>query len=490
MKKLRHVFCMLLAFCMVLSLLPVMGHATREQHWWNVEREEEYENGTLTRYTDYKYNADGSTAESKTMELKDGKFAELRYEKYTYEENTTKVEGREEGQTFTETIKYEFSDTKTVITTVRTPGDIKTVNETTFDANGNRIKDSTTVDGKLQAETSFAYDKEGREASSKVVEYNEDGSVRYTYTVTTVYAENGYAFSFSGSDPDPSQIKLTSKKDDKGVVTEATATLGGETQTVTFDANGDPVKSVEKTSDYTVTTNYKDGRVISKEYQWEYGGTTNTTYEYDAHGNQVKMTSKYDDGDEYVYVTKYKEIVIPAEQSFEDVPMSEYYFNPVEWAVENGITDGTSETTFSPNDTCTRGQIVTFLWRAMGEPEPESKDNPFTDVKSDDYFCKAILWAKEAGITDGTSDTTFSPNDPCTRGNVVTFLWRAEGKPAMTSENPFKDVPAGQYYTEAVLWALAEKITDGTSETTFSPDTPCTRGQIVTFLYRDLEESL
>ena len=174
---------------------------------------------------------------------------------------------------------------------------------------------------------------------------------------------------------------------------------------------------------------------------------------------------------------------------FTDVKNGDYFFDPVLWALNHDpqITDGMTETTFAPGETCTRGQVVTFLWRAMGCAEPKSTNNPFTDVNSGDYFYKAVLWAVEKGITDGTSATTFSPNDPCTRAHVVTFLWRAENKPAAGSNNPFADVASGQYYYDAVLWAVSKKITDGTSDTTFSPADPCTRGQIVTFLYRDMK---
>ena len=175
---------------------------------------------------------------------------------------------------------------------------------------------------------------------------------------------------------------------------------------------------------------------------------------------------------------------------FADVAASAYYYEPVLWAVahEPQITNGTSATTFSPESVCTRGQIVTFLWRAKGCPEPESAENPFTDVTEGDYFYKAVLWAKENDVTTGTSETTFSPGKPCTRAQVVTFLWRAEGKPApASSDNPFADVADGYYY-EAVLWAVERGITNGTSADRFSPDSSCTRGQIVTFLYRDLQQ--
>ena len=175
---------------------------------------------------------------------------------------------------------------------------------------------------------------------------------------------------------------------------------------------------------------------------------------------------------------------------FKDVVVGQYYYDPVLWAVNHTpqITNGTSATTFSPDATCTRGQVVTFLWRAKGCPEPTNASNPFKDVISSDYYYKAVLWANEHGITNGTSATTFSPNDPCTRAHVVTFLWRTEGKPTASGTNPFKDVMSGQYYTDAVLWAVSKNITNGTSLTTFSPDSPCTRGQIVTFLYRDMKE--
>ena len=171
---------------------------------------------------------------------------------------------------------------------------------------------------------------------------------------------------------------------------------------------------------------------------------------------------------------------------FVDVPADAYYYNAVQWAVRNGITNGTSETTFSPNAPCTRGQVVTFLWRAAGCPTPNGSEMPFTDVVKGSYYETAVLWAVENGITNGTSETTFSPNAPCTRAQTVTFLWRSQGKPAAGTANPFTDVAKDTYYTDAVLWAVENGITEGTSETTFSPDEDCTRAQTVTFLYRCL----
>jgi len=179
-----------------------------------------------------------------------------------------------------------------------------------------------------------------------------------------------------------------------------------------------------------------------------------------------------------------KEILSKLSGKFEDVAEDQYYALPVDWAVQKGVTTGMSATIFAPDAECTRGQIVTFLWRAAGQPEPSSSKNPFKDVKSSDYYYKAVLWAVEEGITTGTSADTFSPDSGCTRAQVATFLWRAQGKPAAASKNPFSDVKKGEYYYEAVIWAVENGVTTGTSATTFAPNATCTRGQIVTFLYR------
>ena len=170
---------------------------------------------------------------------------------------------------------------------------------------------------------------------------------------------------------------------------------------------------------------------------------------------------------------------------FVDVKPGAYYEIPVKWAVENGVTTGTSPTTFSPDEDCTRGEIVTFLWRAAGSPEPVSTYNPFVDVSENTYYYKAVLWAAENGITTGTSPDLFSPHDTCTRGQGVTFLYRYAGAAVNDGvENPFEDVNKNTYYYEPVLWAVNEGITTGTSPITFAPNDNCTRGQIVTFLYR------
>mgnify|MGYP001129500012 FL=1 len=174
----------------------------------------------------------------------------------------------------------------------------------------------------------------------------------------------------------------------------------------------------------------------------------------------------------------------PSQKGFNDVKSGDYFYDAVNWAVEKGITTGTSATTFSPNASCTRAQIVTFLWRASGSPEPKTASNPFTDVAANAYYCKAVLWAVENGITTGTSATTFSPNAPCTRAQGVTFLWRANGSKAASAAASFTDVASDAYYAPAVAWAAEQNVTGGVGNGLFSPDTTCTRAQNVSMLYR------
>lgn len=169
---------------------------------------------------------------------------------------------------------------------------------------------------------------------------------------------------------------------------------------------------------------------------------------------------------------------------FVDVAEGAYYYDPVLWAVKQGVTNGVDETHFAPGGSASRAQIVTFLWRAAGMPEPKSAGNPFQDVSRDAYFCKAVLWALENGITTGIDKTHFAPGKLCTRGEFVTFLHRANGGGKAEGKNPFTDVAKGSFYYDAVLWALENGITKGTDDTHFSPMNRCTRGDAVTFLYR------
>ena len=173
------------------------------------------------------------------------------------------------------------------------------------------------------------------------------------------------------------------------------------------------------------------------------------------------------------------------EKSFTDVPADAWYADPVNWAVENGITTGTTDTTFNPSGICQRATVVTFLWRAAGSPEPASSYNPFRDVAADAFYYKPVLWAVEQGITNGLSTNAFGPYEQCNRAQVVTFLYRAEGSPSVASTGtPFSDVKATDWYGPAVLWAVKNGITNGLTATEFGVNSTCNRAQVVTFLYR------
>lgn len=214
-------------------------------------------------------------------------------------------------------------------------------------------------------------------------------------------------------------------------------------------------------------------------------GTVTVT---DANGNRINVTRVNDT--RYTFTMPAGRVTVnatfvraDANMPFTDVANGEYYYDAVLWAVAKGITTGTSETRFSPNVACTRAQIVTFLWRAAGSPVVTGS-NPFTDVASNEYYYNAVLWAVRQGITTGTSASSFSPNATCNRAQTVTFLYRYAGSPAVSGSSSFGDVAANEYYTSAVNWAVAQGVTNGTSTNAFSPANDCTRGHVVTFLYR------
>lgn len=207
----------------------------------------------------------------------------------------------------------------------------------------------------------------------------------------------------------------------------------------------------------------------------------------DRDGKKLELTDK--GNGQYTFTMPSGKVEVAAEfvkevevSPFADVATDAYYYDAVKWAVEKGVTNGVSETLFGPDQACTRAQIVTFLWRAAGSPEPKSGSS-FADVAADAYYAKAVAWAVENGITKGTSETTFHPDETCTRAQGVTFLYRALGKLA-AAQAGFTDVTADSYYADAVNWAAENGVTNGISETLFGPDGSCTRAQIVTFLYR------
>jgi len=249
--------------------------------------------------------------------------------------------------------------------------------------------------------------------------------------------------------------------------------------------------TVDKTKNGTITVsprNASHGDTVTITATPDKGYELEMLKVLDRSGDALKLTEK---NGKYTFKMPSGKVTIKAsfveeasEQIFKDVPANAYYYEAVKWAQEKGITGGIGNGLFGPNDPCTRAQIVTFLWRAAGSPEPETRAMPFTDIPVGSYYYDAVLWAVENDITKGTSDTTFSPNMTCTRAQIVAFLWRSENSPAAGTANPFADVKSTAYYADAVLWAAKEDITKGTTNTTFSPGADCTRAQIVTFLWR------
>ena len=248
-----------------------------------------------------------------------------------------------------------------------------------------------------------------------------------------------------------------------------------------------------KNGDVTVSPrNASKGTTVTLTVEPDKGYTLETITVTDKNGDEIELTNKGDG--KYTFKMPAGKVYVEATfmednsmlNFFVDVFPGDYYYDAVLWAAKNGITGGVDAAHFAPNATCTRAQVVTFLWRAAGSPAPKNSMMPFTDVPAGSYYETAVLWAAENGITGGTSATTFSPDAVCSRGQIVTFLWRSQKSPASDSVNPFADVAADAYYNSAVLWAAENGITGGTSATTFSPNNDCTRAQIVTFLYRCL----
>ena len=265
---------------------------------------------------------------------------------------------------------------------------------------------------------------------------------------------------------------------------------------VKFDVSGKNVSSYAYGGLYRSYSSYSTGKLADSTDKFYYE-PSRTQYDL---ADVAYHTTRWAEAGKTVYIpftvygTKGEEasgtmaITIAQTMNFIDVKASDFFYEPVKWAVNNKITNGTSSTTFSPYKNCNRAEIVTFLWRAAGSPEPTVTRNPFKDVNAVTHssYYKAILWASQKGITAGTTATTFSPYQECTRSQIVTFLYRYAGKPSGYYSNPFKDVSSvneASYYN-AILWAVGKGITQGTSTTTFSPYASCTRGEAVTFLYR------
>ena len=262
----------------------------------------------------------------------------------------------------------------------------------------------------------------------------------------------------SSSSSNPTYSVTTPSKSENGSVTVSPKTASkGDTVTITVKPDSGYVLE-------TLTVTDKNGNELTLKDK----GNGKYTFTMPAGKVEVKATFMEDNS-----VLNF----------FYDVPNDAYFYEAVKWAVENGITTGVGNDLFAPEQPCTRSQIVTFLWRAAGSPEPKSTAAGMTDVVPGSYYAKAVAWAVENGITTGTAEGTFSPDATCTRAQAVTFLARAQNAKA-TGKTAFSDVPADSYFADAVAWAQANGVTTGTTATTFSPDDDCTRAQIVTFLYR------
>ena len=269
------------------------------------------------------------------------------------------------------------------------------------------------------------------------------------------------------------------------ITAEPASLVGGGK--VTLTVTGVPEEgNVTVTCDNGITVDSENGtysavlpnRTVSYTFTANYDESTN--YTETSAKCEVSVTRRYSSPS--TPVTPEPEPTPEETVKFADVSTSAYYYDAVKWAVENGVTDGLSATTFGPYESYTRAQIVTFLWRAAGSPEPETVSS-FSDVPASAYYAKAVDWAVENGITNGLTETTFAPDATCTRGQSVTFLYRALKGTASGSAN-FTDVASDAFYADAVNWAVANNVTNGTSNTTFSPNADCTRAEIVTFLYR------
>ena len=250
--------------------------------------------------------------------------------------------------------------------------------------------------------------------------------------------------------------------------------------------------TVDKTENGSVTVSPKSaskGSTVTITVKPDSGYTLETLTAIDSKGKEIQLTDKGEG--KYTFTMPAGKVEVKATfmednsmlNFFYDVPNNAYFYEAVKWAVKNGITTGVGNDLFAPEQPCTRAQIVTFLWRAAGSPEPKTASS-FTDVPANAYYAKAVAWAVENGITNGMTETTFAPDATCTRGQSVTFLYRALKGTAPTTVNGFTDVAADAFYADAVAWAVESGVTNGTTDSTFSPNNGCTRAQIVTFLYR------
>ncbi len=436
-----------LAVMLVLTLLPTGAMAYRETGY-RTTQVFQYEDGELIRQIRIRYNDVHNQITEDTFEPDEipGSFSIVSSITSVYDESGRCIREVENwGEKYRIDYTYEATDDGgRQIQTNAATGDV-TVQEYKWDASGYLNYTRTLENGVVQQERFLTCDEDGNVVRQEQRFY-EDGQLSETEYSRMEYDAAG--------------------RNTAVIYTDANgADLPGEWVRMTYDAAGNLVK-----------------------VQMQSGGANVyvSEFTYDANGNQSTETTTYADGSVEKYEYQYEAYSVERGPAFVDVQdENAYYYKPVDWAVEQGITNGTDESHFSPELSCNRAQMVTFLWRAAGSPEPKKAANPFSDVKKGAYYYDAVLWAVENGITQGTGEGKFSPEDTVSRGQTVTFLYRFFDEPPVQPDGAgFSDVHPGDYFADAVIWALDNEITNGTGDNRFQPNTPCTRAQIVTFLYR------
>ena len=453
--------------------------------------------GNLTGLT-YTYKADdGSVSNYVYTWAYDSQDREIRHTNSTWD---YAVETAYDSQGRVETVTYIVGDSSVVerdtydsqgrLTEKRWENEAAPGVET-YSYDGDKLVKVFSVSDGVESETLYTYDEAGhlREKTDARRDPAGDGTMKVTEQMDAYYAydEAGRMvnlktdrFNGEGNRDLSEEYQWTYFMDGKLNKQEYVFELPNE------DGSGFELHEKNATINYNSA-----GRVSSVD-----ADGVRFVYSYDEAGNNTGIAVTGDDilGDYTITFTyepiETQPVTPPASGGFTDVPADAYYADAVAWAVEKGITTGTSATTFSPGATCTRAQVVTFLWRALGEPEAMNGADLFTDVSPDAYYFDAVLWALDNGVTSGTGEGKFSPNEPCTRGQVATFLWRALGKPEVKNQvQSFFDVSPDSYCAQAVQWALDSGVTTGTGDGKFSPNATCTRAQVVTFLYRAMGQA-
>ena len=414
-------------------------------------------------------------------------------------------------------------DFATLTATAKSGGNDHAISAKNFNYPNHSVTASKNYDGSNPAETfelnqldtyKYVKVKPIRVTSVTLSESNLPLKTNQTATLTATVNPSDAAVrdvTWASSDTSVATVNATGATCEVTAVGVGTATItvltkdGGYTDTCTVTVSNPSSSSGSHTTYYPVNTPAKSeggsvvvsqksaskGSAVTVTVTPESGYQVSSVQAVDEDGKKLTLTDKGDG--KYTFVmpgskvevsASFAQVQKPEEPSpYRDVSKDSYYYDAVQWASDKGITNGMSDGVFAPDWVCTRGQIVTFLWRSVGSPAPKTAEMPFADVAEDAYYAQAVLWAVENGITKGTSETTFSPDQTCTRAHAVAFLYRLAGSPAVTGSS-FQNVAADAYYNAAVAWAVQQGITKGTSETTFSPNETCTRAQIVTFLYR------